>query len=347
MPEPRPITIVGGGLAGLTLGLGLRRAGVATRIVEAGHYPRHRVCGEFVSGRGVEVLRQLGCLEPCLAAGGRFARTAAFYDAQRAYPARTLPEPALCLSRHVLDHLLAEQFVQAGGELRTGERSPDRELAAGTVRATGRRPQAMTAGWRWVGLKAHVRGARLSTDLEMHFLRNGYVGLCAHSDGVTNVCGLFRHSGPLPDLARTWRDFLSGPPGSPLREHLATATWIEDSFCSVAGISVAPRHAADSPGCAIGDAVTMTPPWTGNGMSMAFESGALATTPLAAFARGDQDWNATRNLVARHLDARFARRLGWAALLNRALFQPGAQATLLRLGSRSSWLWRALFSLTR
>ena len=38
MNVPRPITIVGGGLAGLSLGIALRRAGVETQIIEAGHY---------------------------------------------------------------------------------------------------------------------------------------------------------------------------------------------------------------------------------------------------------------------------------------------------------------------
>ena len=56
MNAPRPLTIVGGGLAGLTLGIALRQRGVPVTIWEAGHYPRHRVCGEFICGRGRETL---------------------------------------------------------------------------------------------------------------------------------------------------------------------------------------------------------------------------------------------------------------------------------------------------
>ena len=52
----KPITIVGGGLAGLTLGIGLRQRGVPVKILEAGSYPRQRVCGEFISGNGQAVL---------------------------------------------------------------------------------------------------------------------------------------------------------------------------------------------------------------------------------------------------------------------------------------------------
>ena len=45
-----PVQIIGGGLAGLTLGLGLRQRDVPVTIHEAGNYPRHRVCGEFSNG---------------------------------------------------------------------------------------------------------------------------------------------------------------------------------------------------------------------------------------------------------------------------------------------------------
>ena len=45
-----PIEIIGGGLAGLSLGLALRRGGVPVTLHEAGEYPRHRVCGEFITG---------------------------------------------------------------------------------------------------------------------------------------------------------------------------------------------------------------------------------------------------------------------------------------------------------
>ena len=52
MAVMKSIAIVGGGLAGLTLGIGLRQRGVPAALWEAGRYPRHRVCGEFICGRG-------------------------------------------------------------------------------------------------------------------------------------------------------------------------------------------------------------------------------------------------------------------------------------------------------
>ena len=54
------ISIVGGGLAGLSLGVALRRHGIPVILFEAGSYPRHRVCGEFISGLSKATLNTLG-----------------------------------------------------------------------------------------------------------------------------------------------------------------------------------------------------------------------------------------------------------------------------------------------
>src|SRR2546427_12926265 len=95
----KPITIVGGGLAGLTLGIGLRQRGIPVTIWEAGHYPRHRVCGEFIVGRGQDVLARLGLSKVFFQTGAITARTAAFFLGRTRCPVRTLTPPALCLSR--------------------------------------------------------------------------------------------------------------------------------------------------------------------------------------------------------------------------------------------------------
>src|SRR5262245_48907826 len=57
--DMRPITIVGGGIAGLTLGIFLRREGVPVRLWDAAGYPRHRVCGEFINGSGAELISRM------------------------------------------------------------------------------------------------------------------------------------------------------------------------------------------------------------------------------------------------------------------------------------------------
>src|SRR4029077_11000033 len=93
------VTIVGGGLAGLTLGIGLRQRGIPVTVWEAGRYPRHRVCGEFISGQGQEALARLWLRALLAQAGARRAQTAAFFSPKVGSAARQLPQAALCVSR--------------------------------------------------------------------------------------------------------------------------------------------------------------------------------------------------------------------------------------------------------
>ncbi|MDB6112110.1 MAG: putative electron transfer oxidoreductase [Pedosphaera sp.] len=347
MSAKRPITIIGGGLAGLTLGIGLRQRSIPVTVWEAGHYPRHRVCGEFISGRGQETLARLGLRERLVAAGAIPARTTAFFSPRASSPVRELPEPALSISRHALDALLAEEFRRLGGDLREAERWRGEEYSEGMVRATGRRLQPVVDGWRWFGLKVHARNVPLAADLEMHLSASGYVGISRLQNGEVNICGLFRRFTSAADAPLPWLETLRGAPGSLRYERLANAVFDENSFCSVAGLSLAPQRASVSKECCVGDTLTMIPPVTGNGMSMAFESAELAAAPLAAYSSGEMTWTEAQQLIARQCDERFMRRLAWARMLQRLMFMSRLQNTLVPLVPRWQWLWRLLLARTR
>ncbi len=341
------VTIVGGGLAGLSLGLALRRSGVSVDVFEAHTYPRHRVCGEFISGRGRGFLEQLGMGPALLAAGAREARSVAFFDGRRLLARTELPEPALCLSRFSLDALLAEEFVRQGGRLHTGVRSTPPVGEPGWVRATGRRPIAVEGGWRWIGLKAHATGVSPRADLEMHFLPDAYVGVCGVEGGRVNVCGLFRSRAPLPELSATWAARLRGPVGSPLYHGLAPGVFDPASFCAVAGLSLAALPAAATPECVIGDALGMIPPVTGNGMSMAFESARHAVRPLTVWSRGETSWAEAVTGVEEACEAAFVRRWRWAAWVQRGVMAGGGRAWLRPVAPLLPWFFRALYARLR
>ena len=359
MAAVKPITIVGGGLAGLTLGIGLRQRGVPAALWEAGHYPRHRVCGEFICGRGQETLARLGLCELLERAGAVGADTAAFFSATQSTGPLPLPARAICLSRFVLDQLLANEFQKLGGELRAGQRWPAAGIHAsacpdrnelqpeGVVRATGRRLQTEAGGARWFGLKAHASNVPLTAGLEMHVSPRGYVGLCRVNGGMVNICGLFRRRAGERVGPQNRREWLRGPIGSPLHQRLAAAEFDEASFCAVGGISLRPGRAIARADCCIGDAITMIPPVTGNGMSMAFESAELAIEPLAAWSSGEISWAEAQSQIARRCDTAFARRLAWAKWLQRLVLTPALQNTLVRFAARSNWFWRMAFEKTR
>jgi hypothetical protein len=242
---------------------------------------------------------------------------------------------------------LAARFRECGGNLREGERWRDDQTVEGVVRASGRRLRPVDHGWRWLGLKIHARDVSLRADLEMHGLRDAYVGLCRLGDGSVNVCGLFRLRARARGLPAPGPDLLRGHPGTLLHTRLAGAVLDKTSFCAVAGFSFgwAPRvHQAE---CCLGDALAIIPPVTGNGMSMALEAAELALEPLAAYSRGTVSWEAAQRAISRACEQAFAQRLAWARWLHWLAFTPILRSPLGRLALNSDALWRLLFPHTR
>ena len=334
----KSITIVGGGLAGLTLGILLRRANIPVVVIEAGNYPRHRVCGEFVSGRGREILRALKVEEKLL---NTFeARTCSFHLRDCKPVKLRLRSPGLCVARYDLDSALAEEFQKLGGILKTGARASldDRE---GHIRAAGRRRSDYLTT-RLFGLKAHATNAQLSNDLELHFGANQYVGLCRLASGEINACGLFSVDEPQTNIHSTWKNiFVRAVWSKSLRE----VQWDEPSFCAVAGLTLDREAPADA--FCVGDSAAMIPPLTGNGMSMAFESAQLAAGFAGDYSRGRSSWsNCLMNYQAAWRED-FGGRLKWAAFVQKLVFQPAGQQFLLYATRLFPLLPQLLFSKTR
>lgn len=319
----RPVTIAGGGLAGLALGIALRERGVPVTLHEASEYPRHRVCGEFLSGVSDEVIGSLGiafAVEDAVP-----LRSSRWHDEQG--PLRDMEITGRGISRHLLDDRLQERFRELGGTLVTGSRlEADMVGQEGLVWAAGR-PRRNS---EWVGLKCHFLDLTLTHDLEMHVGRSGYVGLARIEEGRVNVCGLFRKRETSGTKGVQLLHHYLGELGlADLSGRIAKASADVRSFCGVAGISFAlsePRNFS------IGDAAAMIPPFTGNGMSMALEAAFHAIAPVLDYAEGRIPWSKAtiRNRKAASLT--FGRRLRVANLLHPVVTNPRGTRWVRRLG---------------
>jgi menaquinone-9 beta-reductase len=318
----RPVTIAGGGLAGLSLGVALRLRGVETTIHEASTYPRHRVCGEFISGVTESTLANLG-IARCFD-GAEHLTSAAWHD--RRGRIAELEVPGLGIPRRTLDDRLRLLFTSLGGRLATRSRIAP---APGVIWAAGR-PRTRS---RLLGLKCHLTNLTPTHDLEMFASPSGYIGLAKVGDGITNVCGLFTHApcvapkGPAR-LAATVR--AAGLPK--LADRLEAAEPDPSSFLGVASFTPGRQP---GPPFSIGDASSMIPPFTGNGMTMAFESAECALEPALAYAEGRLDWTAAARAARISQSRRFRRRMAAGIVLHHVLTSRtglGITASLARRG---------------
>jgi hypothetical protein len=101
----RAVHVVGGGPGGVMAAFAAMREGAGVRIFEKSAFPRHKVCGEFLSPAILPLLRRAGCeagflqLRPTVLSAMRLH----FGTRVIRHP---LPEPAYGVSRYELDRLL-------------------------------------------------------------------------------------------------------------------------------------------------------------------------------------------------------------------------------------------------
>ena len=257
----RLVCIRGGGPAGCAAALGALREDATVQIIEKSHFPRHKVCGEFLSP-GIEgILAGLGLLSEFEALRPARIRRM-LIRAGRTEKIANLPETAFGLSRYTFDSWLWNSATVAGAAaVRDGNSN---------VVTTGRRGLARRGG-RLFGFKAHFSGP-LDDAVELYFGGRMYVGVNCVEGGFTNVCGLAAEE----DL-RQWSfdvDLLIRR-DSALRARLAplqrSLDWIFTGPLEFGAQPAAPNDAYVA-----GDALSFVDPFTGSGLLCALLTGSLA-----------------------------------------------------------------------
>ena len=268
--------MVGGGLAGSAAAIAALRQGAGVTIVEKSRVPRHKVCGEFLSPRVLEIFESLGI-------AGEFHRLAPalmrrvvlnFGGTEKRF---ALPVPAYGLSRYRLDDWLLSTARDLGAVVVT-ERPA--EAFRRTVLAYGR-TQSAPKGHRLFGFKSHFTGTA-NDAVELYFFGEGYVGVNPVEGGITNVCGLAPES-VMREHGFDTDSLVESVPA--LRQRL-TGLRRQMDWLRVGPVVFANRFGeAPAPGeYWAGDALSFVDPFTGSGMLGALLGGRAAG--LAA-ARGE------------------------------------------------------------
>lgn len=281
--------ILGGGVAGLCAAKRLLELGIYPLVIEAGSYPSHKVCGEFISPSSISVLNRWG-IHPI-----------PLYHIQLGTPLNhvqfAFPEPAGALSHLTLDLQLANQISKEGATVLTQTKvigfSPSFEekqvhtlsLSSGEkikakhlLIATGRLPgHSQIPKIRYVGIKAHFSGLTLRSTLHMFSFKGAYLGItpieneCANLACIAAVEQFQKYSS-----AKHFMQSLIASQEN-LSHLLTPGTNLFDGWMETAVPGFGLRSNPKWPRTYwIGDAAGTIPPATGNGLSLAILSGYLA-----------------------------------------------------------------------
>src|SRR5712692_3277910 len=100
------LIVIGGGPAGTSAAITAARNGARVLLLERGRFPRHKVCGEFVSAESLDLLRDL--LAPphrqLISDAPRIAHSRIFADG--ATLSAEIAPPAASITRFDLDSAL-------------------------------------------------------------------------------------------------------------------------------------------------------------------------------------------------------------------------------------------------
>ena len=137
------VVVVGAGLAGSGIAAALAQRGWDVLLIDRDRFPRHKVCGEFLSPEAQHSLQALGLLDEVAVLGPVPLHAAAITTPGGATVEMALPADAWGLSRYALDARLAGAV--------------ERHWRAGL--AGRRRHQHRTGGGRLCGACALPRGS--------------------------------------------------------------------------------------------------------------------------------------------------------------------------------------------
>jgi flavin-dependent dehydrogenase len=308
------VLILGGGVAGCAASIALARKGRSVTLIEREPTPRHKVCGEFLSGEALEDLHALGIDVASLGAVPiDYVRLAA---ARRAAEA-PLPFPAASLTRKALDTALIAEAIAAGVRVERGR----------SVQALGRTTssvwQATSSVWRatlqdgtsfeaptvflatgkhdvrgharpedpqrWVAFKmyfrlAHAQAAELAHASELMLYPGGYGGIQPVEGGIANLCWVVQQR-YLARVGHRWENFLAKMQQD--CPHLAMRlAGAEQLLAKPIAITHIPygyiRRTTENGLYCIGDQAAVIPSFTGDGISIALHTARCAVAAYLA-----------------------------------------------------------------
>ena len=329
------LAIVGAGPAGSSAAITAARLGVRVLLLEARDFPRHKVCGEFVSAEALEVLA--GLLRDVPSSKSLFVDALAIDRTRLLLGTRVVEAPvspaALSITRYDLDAHLWKAAQAAGVETHANcevlanradgpfqlQTSSGKFAAKALIIAAGRWSQftsdrTVPPGPKWIGLKAHFHEADPARSTDLYFFDHGYCGVQPVAKEMVNACAMVRS-----DTATSLQAVFAL---HPLLAKRSAAWKVATPPVSTAPLIYRRPQPVRGHVILIGDAAAFIDPFAGDGISIALRSGQAAGRCVGQFLAGETTLTESVAAYGREYARQFAPLLSAASWVRSLLSLP-------------------------
>ncbi len=298
------VLIIGGGLAGLTAAIHLSKKGFEVIVIEKNEFPKHKVCGEYISNEVVPYLNWLGInskdLHPTLITKLRFSIcNGKIVDC-------VLPLGGFGISRYALDEYLHRKAVSYGCTiLKDSVESVvfnENQFTVTTLNnvflkakivlgAFGKRSnvdQKLNRSFiqkksPWLAVKAHYSGNFPDDLVGLHNFKGGYCGVSKVENDKINICYLadYETFKRYKNIEEYQKAVVFKNPN--LKLLFENCTMLFDKPLTISQICFEKKKAIENHILMIGDTAGLIHPLCGNGMAMAIHSAKIVSELVELF----------------------------------------------------------------
>ena len=318
------VIIVGGGLAGLTSAIHLSTRKKRVLLIEKNEYPKHKVCGEYISNEVLPYLNSLG-INP-INEGAKQITKVHISTTKSNLIKGELPLGGFGMSRYFLDNLLVKKAHLNGVQILKDTvdsihfkkdsftittKSSGVFQSKITIGAFGKRSSLDQKMKRkfiqkkspYLAVKIHVKGVFPENLVALHNFKGGYCGVSKVEDNAINVCYITEYRSFKKHKNIT--DFQEQVvfKNKHLRKIFKETSPVFEKPLTISQVSFQTKNPVEDHIIMCGDTAGMIHPLCGNGMGMAISSAKLASTRILQFLNGEiktreglekqylRDWN--------------------------------------------------------
>ena len=307
MPLNFDVIIIGGGLAGLSSAIHLSKNNCSVLVIEKNTYPKHKVCGEYISNEVLPYLDYLGI--DVFKLGAKRINKFELSTPKNKLVKANLPLGGFGISRFCLDNDLAKKaiankaviiqdtvedvtFANNAFLVKTKEANYSSKIVIG---AYGKRANLDVKLKRsfiknkspFLAVKTHIKGNFPEDLVALHNFEGGYCGVSKVEDNSINVCYItnFEAFKKYKDIDEFQEKVVFK--NTALKSIFKNSESVFKAPLSISQISFETKNPIENHMLMCGDTAGMIHPLCGNGMSMAIRSAQMASLLIIKFCNGE------------------------------------------------------------